>query len=769
LANCTSSKEKDLMFEMKKITIFYLLFQVFSYAFAQENIPLGTWRVHLPYRSVKSLAASESKVYAVAQSGIFVYDLEDNSTQILSKNNGLAEAQASQIAYSTGYQKVIIGYFNGNIDIISGKNIINLSAIRNSTIIAENLKNINHIFLQGSWAYLATNFGVIVVDLEKNEIRETWRNLGTGGNNLAVNAIASDGLRFYLATPQGVRFASVSANLQDFNNWQFFGMGSGLPANVAVQNIAFSHNVLYASLEGFGLYKLISPTTWQVVAGMPINGYNNLQNIDNQLAVSQNSQVIWLNSAGIAGNLSNPIFQKINAIQKINNRLWVADAINGLLSDWEGSFKSYSPNGTFSIRNWKSLYFAEKILALSGGYNSSYANLNNTDGFDIFSEGFWQSYHFQNLSNTLPMPFAFDLNCATYNASQKILSIGSFGNGIIEQNTETGTFNVVDETTPNTPFFGASDVRISALATDNQGNLWAGRYGANNSLLCRRANGTWQSFGFNTATRFPEEIVIDFRGYKWIRLSPTPAATGVWVCDTEGGQNKHLTPTNGKLTNPNILSIAIDRNGVIWLGSESGVMTVFNPQNVFNSNFEVTFPIFERRQLLESIAVTAIAIDGANRKWFGTRNNGVYLFDATVSNLLAHFTAENSPLISNQIRHISINDKNGEVFITTNQGLCSYREGVTRASENLGKVKVFPNPVKPDFSGLVGIEGLAENAEVKITDVSGTLIYQTNAKGGTATWNVRDYNGRRAAPGIYLVFSVNAEGEAGEVAKIAVL
>ncbi|MCS6796207.1 MAG: hypothetical protein NZ516_09630, partial [Raineya sp.] len=304
---------------MKTFFFCLLTFCIVVCSLAQENIPLGTWRVHLPYRSVKSLAVAENRVFAVAQSGVFVYDLQENSTQILSKNTGLAESQATQIAYSTDYQKIIIGYFNGNIDLIAGKNIFNLPAIRNTNLIAENLKNINHIFVQGRWAYLATNFGVIVVDLEKNEIRETWRNLGTGGANLPVNAITSDGLRFYLATSQGVRWANASANLQDFNSWQFFGTTSGLPANTAVQNITFSHNTLYASLEGFGLYKLINPTTWQLVAGLPANGYNNLQNIDNQLTISRNNQVILLNAQGNSSILSHATFQKINAIQKVNN------------------------------------------------------------------------------------------------------------------------------------------------------------------------------------------------------------------------------------------------------------------------------------------------------------------------------------------------------------------------------------------------------------------------------------------------------------------
>ncbi|GAB4132916.1 MAG: two-component regulator propeller domain-containing protein [Raineya sp.] len=747
-----------------------LFFQIIinSLVAQQATIPLGAWRTHLPYRSAQSLALAETQLYVAAESGLFVFDTKNKSVQILSKSNGLAEAQATQIAYHSPSKKLIVGYFNGNIDLIEGNRIINVPTIRNATNIAEAAKSIAHIFLQGQFAYLSTGFGVIVLDLQHNEIKETWKNLDSGGNNLAVTACTSDGSRFFIATPQGVFRANATSNLQDFANWQRYNLASNLP-QVAAQKIAFANNTMYASLNGEGIYKLLPDDTWQKVNSISQNTFRNVEALGgNQLAICTEDKVILLNQNDIATFITNPIFTLCNSFLLENNHYWIADDRNGLIGNWEGSFKSYSPNGTFSKRNWRNLYFEDKILALSGGYNALLNNLNKNDGFDIFQDGFWQSYNASALEGVKPAPFAFDLNCAAYNPSLKTLSIGSFGNGIIQIN-EQGDFNVLDETSPQTPFFGNTDVKISALQYDRQGNLWVAQYGATQSLHQRRPDGSWLSYGFNAAARFPLDILIDTRGNKWIRLAPTGFAGGIWVSNTEQNENKHLTPSTAKLTNGNILSMAIDKNGVIWIGSESGVMTVFNSFDVFRSNFEVTFPIFERRQLLESIAVTAIAIDGANRKWFGTRNNGLFLFDANVSRLIAHFTAENSPLLSNAISHIDIHDRTGEVFISTEQGLCSYRDGVSEAASNFGSVKVFPNPVKPDFTGLVGIEGLAENAEVKITDISGKLFYQTTAKGGTATWNVSDYNGKRAAAGIYLVFSATSQGEEKQIAKIAVL
>jgi ligand-binding sensor domain-containing protein len=754
--------------EMLKKTLFlFIIYVSVGRLVAQEaNIPLGTWRTHLPYRSAQSLALAEKQIYVAAESGVFIFDTENKTTQILSKSNGLSEAQATQIAYHLPTKKVIIAYFNGNIDLIEANRIRNVPTIRNSTNIPDNTKSIEHIFVQEQFAYLSAGFGVVVLDMQRNEVKETWKNLGFAGSNLAVTACTSDGSRFFIATPQGIFRANATSNLQDFNSWQKYTLASALP-QVAAQKVVFAGNTIYATLNGQGVYKLLPNDTWQKVNSISQVNFQNLQVLTNQVGVCTQDKVILLAPNDTATLITNPIFTQCNDFLIENNNFWIADNKNGLLGNWEGVFKSYSPNGTFSNRNWRTLYFDDKVLALSGGYNTSFNNLNRNDGFDIFENGFWQSYNASALEGVEPAPFAFDLNCAAYNSSKKILSIGSFGNGIIQQNTQ-GNFSVIDETSAQTPFFNNTDVKISALQYDRQGNLWVAQYGVTNSLHRQAPDGSWQSFSFNSASRFPVDMLIDTRGNKWIRLAPAGFAGGIWVINTEQNENKHLTPSNGRLTNGNILSMAMDKNGVIWIGSESGVMTVFNSFDVFRSNFQVTFPIFERRQLLESIAVTAIAIDGANRKWFGTRNNGIYLFDENITRLLVHFTAENSPLISNNIRHIAINDRTGEVFVTTEQGICSYRDGVSEASENFGNVKVFPNPVKPDFAGLVGIEGLAENAEVKITDISGKLFYQTIAKGGTATWNIRDYNGRRAAPGIYLVFSATSQGEQKQVAKIAV-
>ena len=170
--------------------------------------------------------------------------------------------------------------------------------------------------------------------------------------------------------------------------------------------------------------------------------------------------------------------------------------------------------------------------------------------------------------------------------------------------------------------------------------------------------------------------------------------------------------------------------------------------------------------LLAEQQVQCIAIDGGNRKWFGTANSGAYLMNETGTKELLHFTVENSPLPSDNILSISVEPKSGEVFFVTAKGVVSYRGDATEAGNSFGEVYVFPNPVRPDYQGVVTIAGLAADVNVKITDIAGNIVYETTANGGQATWDGNNFSGRRVATGIYLVFCSNDDGSETFVTKL---
>jgi ligand-binding sensor domain-containing protein len=244
----------------------------------------------------------------------------------------------------------------------------------------------------------------------------------------------------------------------------------------------------------------------------------------------------------------------------------------------------------------------------------------------------------------------------------------------------------------------------------------------------------------------------------------------ILVFNHETGEERYLGNAIGEggLPGSRVTTLVGDKDGLIWVGTDEGVAFFPDPFSIFSGTVDAIRPIFDRRPLLRDQLITSIAVDGGNRKWIGTPN-GLWLFDESGEALIYNFTIENSPLPSNYIKNIALNAISGEVFIATTQGMVSYRGTATKGGETHQSVKIFPNPVSMSFNGMVGISGLVDDAIVKITTVTGTLVREVRAEGGTITWNVTDYRGERVATGVYLVYSASADGSETFVGKIAVV
>ena len=244
-----------------------------------------------------------------------------------------------------------------------------------------------------------------------------------------------------------------------------------------------------------------------------------------------------------------------------------------------------------------------------------------------------------------------------------------------------------------------------------------------------------------------------------------PATNRVRYLSTQTGQGG--LPTNS------VRALVNDRSGAIWVGTDAGPAVFDNPYGAFDAAIDAQLPRLNGRRLLPNEVVTTIAVDGGNRKWLGTRS-GLYQVSPDGSQLLQTFTAQNSPLPVNTVQALAIEPVSGKLFIQTGTdtrayGLVSYQGTATEPAEILTNISIFPNPVRPDFSGTVGIRGLTENATVKILDAGGQLVYETRSQGGTATWNLIDYKGRQAQTGIYLVVVITADGAEGVKGKLAVV
>lgn len=735
-----------------------------------QNIPIGTWRTHFAYQNIHSIAETEEEVYCASENGFFYLNKADNQIFTLSRADGLSEGIVSNLAYHQDSKTLMIVYENANIDFIQDHTIYNLTDVRDEQVLGS--KNVNHIYLLQNLAYLSTDFGVVVLDIERREVQDTYRNLGDMGTSIRINASCIAQNQIFVASEVGVLRANLSENLADFNNWKIFEASTGI-LEQDIKTIVNRGEDVYAGIENEGIFKL-NIDSWTNL-GISLAEINQFKTLNEQIALCLPSGLQFLEASDNLTNLNNELITNPQDISQLSDKQWIADLQNGLVLNDNNSFINFFPTGTFSANSWKLLAFEGNISAVSGGYNSTYVPLNRQDGFSVFDKNAtWTNYNSLDTQNSQIIPETRDLVDIVYNSQTQSSYFASFQQGILHQKADN-TFEIIDQNTIGSPLTVSDDgfLKIGGLATDSQGSLWISNHSlqaGQPSLHKLNADGSWQSFSFNILeTRFPLDILVARNGFIWVQLSPNLGG-GIWVLDPASGNDIHINENSGtgNLPSRNVYAIAQDQEGVIWVGTDDGVVNFFSPSSVFTTSLNAGIPIFENRPLLASNTVYSIAIDGGNRKWIGT-NEGLWLFSEDGTRLLEHFTTENSPLISDIVLDVEIQPNTGEVFLATDKGVMSYRSTASEGKLTHQEVKVFPNPVRADFNGLVGISGLVEDANIKITDISGKLIYQTEAAGGTATWNVQDYNGNRAKTGVYLIFSTNFDGTETLVSKIAVI
>ncbi|MCD4664769.1 MAG: Por secretion system protein, partial [Bacteroidales bacterium] len=358
---------------------------------------------------------------------------------------------------------------------------------------------------------------------------------------------------------------------------------------------------------------------------------------------------------------------------------------------------------------------------------------------------------------------------------------GAWNDGLVEfiNNEVANVYGNTNSSLEPIPVYGY--YRIGGLAFDESGNLWVTNSSVTNVLSVRQPDGAWKSFflGSTSSANLVGKLITNSYGQKWILSNKHE----IFVFNENGTINndsdndyKMLTSGsgNGNMPGIKVFSIAEDKDGEIWIGTDQGVAVFYSPENVFtNYNFDAQQILVPRNDgtdladiLLENEAITAIAVDGANNKWIGTDRSGIYKLSPDGQNEIHHFTEQNSPLFSNNITSIAINHVSGEVFFGTAKGIISFKSTATEGGETNNDVYAFPNPVRPGYNGVIAINGLVQNASFKITDISGNLIFGGRAEGGRAIWDGKNFDGRKAQTGVYLVFVTNDDGSEKIVTKI---
>jgi hypothetical protein len=773
---------------MKKIISVFAFFLIINTTYSQ-NAGIGQWQEYLSYRRPIAVTVAQGRVYCATKNGIFWLSIIDNSMQRLSKINGLSDIDAINVKYNSNSNKVLVIYKNTNLDIIKEGTIINIPDIKNKSLFGN--KVINNVYMDGQFAYLACGFGIVVLDMNKEEIKDSY-NMDPLGNAINVRDIAIDNLYIYASTDDGVYKALRSANLSNYNSWSKMpGLPVGIYNALASVNGKLYTNLSKALMTGAGnqdaMY-VYENGAWGSFTKPFGFGYilRAIRNHNNKLLITTTDIVYQyddvLSSTKFVNDF-NGYLDCYDADIDGENNVWIADGAHGLLKNKDfvpGTGSAYNPDGPVSENVYAMCVNNGDLWVVPGGLNASNQNTYTIDGVSIYSNKEWSII--KGKQATMDLDSMFDmLNVIVDPVNPKRAYVSTFSNGIIEfYNKKPLTVYGLNNSTLQSIIPGRNYVWTIGMAFDKDDNLWVINCGVESPLSVKLPNGTWKSFNFSGLIGKPYvfQLLIDKNDQKWFII---PGGGMVvfkgGISDVPTAANtKLLTVTQGKgnLPSPAVFSFAEDLDGEIWIGTDQGVAVFYNPESMFSGqNYDAQTIKLEQdgnvQLLLQTETVTAIAVDDGNRKWIGTANSGVYLMSADGTKQIQHFDEKNSPLFSNNVKSIVIDHKTGEVFIGTAKGIISYRGDAIEGQENFTDVYAFPNPVKDNFTGPIVIKGLVNNTIVKITDINGSIVSELTSLGGQAIWDAKNFKGEKVSTGVYMVFCTNQDGTQKIATKILVI
>jgi hypothetical protein len=765
---------------------FFLIFGIFITLFLKNysQIKVEDWRDHFSYKNAKVIADADLRVYVATELALFVFEKEDGSVTKLSKVNGLSDAEIQTIAYNKQNETLIIVYKNSNIDILKDNVIYNLSEIKRKQISFN--KSINKISFINNTAYLSCGFGIVLLNTDKLEFSDSYI-IGENASYLNINDVNTDGIYLYAATDIGLFRAELNNNLSDYRNWNL---------NPEIPNPDFKYNLLCA-FNGMLFANQINPSDqndtlyvlknneWKITE-QETNDLKSITATETYIAFASKSNLkIYDKNMNFQKEINWYSFSQDDlstytaisyAIYDDNQHYFIADNRFGLVHDNFSYIQYTYPNGPYDNNTAHSSYHKGKIITTNGN-NKSTAWLDPV--YNIFENETWKTISIS--PDTARNFWASAINPLAQNQ----FFIGSWGYGIFEFENEQfkSNYNHLNSSLQTIDGYDYGYIRISDLCFDYDNNLWVSNQQVAAPVSVKTPDGTWKSFNFNglISNLSPDKIIVTKNNHKWIILTESK---GILVfddnhtpTDTSDDTYKIIKPTadNGEVF-PNVTAIEEDRDGQIWIGTDSGVFTYYNPDNVFSNDFfadRVQLTSYgndtTEQYLINTDIVTCIKTDGADRKWIGTRSSGVFLISDNGKEEIRNFNRYNSPLISDNINDITINQETGEVFFLTDKGIVSFRSDATEGAAEFSAVYVFPNPVRPDYSGKITISGLVTDVNVKITDISGQLVFETTALGGQAIWDGKTFNGRKVNTGVYLVFCTNTDGSQTFVTKFIFL
>ncbi len=773
----------------KVYSIAFLFFFTLVAVHAQQ--PINTWKDYLNYSRTIDADMLGDRIYVASQNGIFIYNQNDNSMDRLNRINGLSDIGINLLRTYPEKNLVFIGYINGNIDLIQGSTITNYPEVKNSSVVGD--KSIRHVSFFENTAFISTGVGIFEFDLDRVEIRDTYTITAEADVSINETTILNDSL--FAATDEGLFAGSLTQDLTIFSNWN---QDLSIPAPFSVvRNCATYANTIYINIpqddpdeDPLGLYKRAENGQWE--------NYSALGNIDyvyaarGKLTYTNSSYAELVNTSGTAAEIS--IFN-YNGTENLRSEaiisgedgnVWLADYLGLVKRYANNSFEFIAPEGPATNLAFD-LDFMDKTLVVASGSPQRPGTWSNNfvfEGFYRMKNQTWKNFTREDYPEISSDLFIDICKVSIDPLNSDRLFVGSYFSGMYDvlgddittwytdQNSSMGEFTDY-ERSDNLPWLG-----ITGFVRDNDDGLWITNSNSNEPLLYWSKEEEWSSYDLDGVlgnTKSLIDIILDDNDQKWMIINKVGIAV-FDISDDGNTTSKKLNANSGSggLPSNEVLSMTKDLDGEIWVGTIDGIAVFYSPFDVLTDNASDARRILVEQDgvfqyLLEGQSVSAIAIDGANRKWIGTFGAGVFLMSEDGTEQIQRFTVDNSPLFSNSINDIVIDQKTGEVFIATQEGILSYISDATVGRSENECISVFPNPVRETYEGPISITGLKRDSEVRITDIRGNLINKMVSNGGNAIWDGKNTDGVRVATGVYFALSTDTEGESGCVTKILMI
>ena len=740
------------------------------------------WTYHLAYHDATTNRPTEQGIFALFNGNLLQYQPGDDEVRLFSKADGLNGSEILFMEYVAEAECLILVYDDCLIDLYYPKSgeVVCMPQIKQGV---NDGVSINALFTDSKQVMLALSNGIAHIDVQQQEVRGYY----TLNENVVAAAIYDNQL--FAATQNGLMRCSISANPLDLSTWH---------TDTSYKNIRqFMHfnGTLYAAAND-GLYALHNETLQRIHNGAFTGMYAGMQ----QAVCHNDKMMLLLSNDANSTSTTYELTQSWQCISMTSDGTFWTTGDNGLQAyklnntvlEAQGS-----PIGGYGPRRDLCYYmhYEGNRLLIAGGRLDPY-DRQHYDGTIIMREnGKWSFFQEDSINTQTGVPYR-DITCIVQDPNDERHHFASAGGtGIYEFRDFKFVQHYSNHNTPIVSAAGTNPryVRMDGLQIDDKGNLWMVNNQADTLIRIRKADGTWKGIYIEAVAQAPtcERTLFDSKGRFWVTSRRTVSYHdgGLLCLDFNGtidNTKDDVSTYRSMVTNQDGTSyelggaycLAEDTDGAIWIGTNSGLFVIANPDEWHNEQFRITQIKVPRNDgtnladyLLNGVAVMAITIDGAGRKWIGTQENGLYLVSHDGTEILEHFDTGNSPLLSNCIYSIAIDAQSGEVLIGTDKGLCAYDGQATQAETELSddNLKVYPNPVRPEHRQGVTLTGLTLDADIKVVSTGGQVVAAGTSNGGSFTWDACGLDGTRVKPGVYYFLISTADGKKGGTAKVVVI